>query len=170
MATNNAVNNVLSGSTGTGNFVGSTSPSITTANLIGTSTNNNAAAGSVGELISSVIASASPVSLTDSTPANVTSISLTAGDWDVFGNVSFAVGGTCTGLFGWSSDTSATAPNASLYNGISLGVGAIGSSGLSIPTLRYSLSGTTTIYLSVNALFSTSTVGAFGGIYARRRR
>ncbi|MDP2325295.1 MAG: hypothetical protein Q8N51_14890, partial [Gammaproteobacteria bacterium] len=60
----------------------------------GTNTNDAAAAGYIGELIGSTIASGSAVSLTTATNANVTSISLTAGDWDVWGAITYNHGGS----------------------------------------------------------------------------
>ncbi len=148
-----------------------TIPSITfntTSGLIGTTTNNNAAAGSVGEFISSLVLNSSPVGLSNNTPGNITSISLTAGDWDVWGNLFFTIGGTCSFLVGWVSSTSSTQPDASLSNVLS-GT-AVTNSGFSVPQLRFSLASTTTIYLSATAVFSSSTVSAAGGIYARRVR
>jgi len=161
-----------------GNTVGAglTMPSITfnsTSGVIGTATNNNAAAGSVGETISSVIANASPVTMTSNSATNLTSINLTAGDWDVWGNISFLSFGTNpAGLFGWVSSSSATAPDNSLLSGPSYTVGQTFSSpyGFAVPQLRFSLSTTTTIYISA-FLSNTSGDGtACGGIYARRRR
>jgi hypothetical protein len=185
MTTNNAVNVGLSGSTGTGSFVGSTSPSLTTPNIgaatassmtfnpttsgiVGTTTNNDAAAGKVGEFISSVIPFASAVSLTTGTDANMTSISLTAGDWDVWGNVTFTPAGTITAYTAWISSSSASLPDRSLYcrdqaSGLTSVVG------ICVPQLRFSLSGTTTIYISATSTFS-STLTMCGGIYARRVR
>ncbi len=137
--------------------------------IVGTSTNSNAAASYVGEFVSSIIASGSAISLTTATAANVTSISLTAGDWDVWGNVSTAIGGAATGTAAWVSSTSATLPDFSLYAAVESNT-AIAASGLCCPQQRFSLSGTTTIYLSTQSTFSTSTATACGGIYARRVR
>jgi hypothetical protein len=137
-------------------------------NIVGTTTNNNAAAGSVGEFVSSVIASGSAVSYSTGTPKDMTSISLTAGDWNVWGNIFFIVGGAMTASNGWISATSATLPDLSLAVGIN--VTGLGSSGFAVPMQRFSLSGTTTIYISAQFTFSTSTVTACGGIYARRVR
>lgn len=186
MATNNAVNVGLSGATGTGSFVGSTSPTLVTPTLgaaaattlifspstngiIGTTTNDSASAGYVGQFISSVIAFASAVSLTNDTNKDVTSISLTAGDWDVWGNVYIVSAGNMDNTKVWSSSTSATLPDQSLFNTIQNNTAFFTSAAQSIPYHRYSLSGTTTIYLSCWADF-TSTATACGGIYARRAR
>ncbi len=147
-----------------------------TSGVIGTTTNDNAAAGSVGELISSVIAQASATSLANATPKNITTISLTAGDWDVWGNVSFIPGATTniTALSGWISSTNASLPDGSLYvqhqYGSSGVVTNVNVTGFCVPQLRFSLSGTTTIYLSVSQNFTLSTLTGCGGIYARRVR
>ena len=193
MSTVNSVDVPLSGSTGTGNFVGTTSPTLvtptigaatatsvgfspTTGGIVGTTTNDNTDAGNVGESIVSAVDTPG-ISLTNNTAADITSISLTAGDWDVWGNVVLIFGATtnCTTYGMWSSATSATVPDVTLSCNISTSVagivpGAITGCGNSIPPLRYSLSGTTTIYLSVKAAFSISTLAAFGVIQARRAR
>jgi hypothetical protein len=185
MATNNSVNTSLSGQTGTGNFVGSTSSTLvtpilgaatatslafipSTGGIIGTATNDNAASGDVGQFISSVISSGSPVSYSTATPKDLTFISLPAGDWDVWGNIFFNVGGVMTASNGWISSTSATLPDTSLIVGIN--ISGLGSSGFFVPQLRFSLPATTPIYISAQFSFSTSTVTAVGGIYARRVR
>jgi len=192
MTTNNIVNTSLSGQTGTGSFVGSTSPTLVTPTLgaanatsisfssttgiVGTTTNNNAAAGSVGELISSSVATPG-TSLTSTVSADVTSILLTAGDWDVWGIVNCAVGGTTTTsrVSGWISSTSATpptAPNNGAYAYMDLSAAA----NTGEPTyfyvgqIRFSISGNTTVYLSANCVFAVSTMSAFGFIGARRVR
>lgn len=187
MATNNAVNVGLSGSTGSGNFVGSTSAvlvtptlgaatatsvsfSPTTGGIIGTTTNDNAGAGKVGEFISSSVVSGSATSISNNTATNLTSISLTAGDWDVFGNITF-IGGSnnlTTGV-AWISSTSATLPDSSLYGGIDTGF-TITNVSVNAPMLRFSLSGTTTIYISGFVKFGAGSCVQCGNIFARRVR
>lgn len=147
---------------------GSVTFSPTTKGIVGTTTNNNAAAGYVGEFVSSVVAFASSVSCTNNTARDITSISLTSGDWDVQGNILFAMSGDFTGAEGWSSSTSATLPDPSLY--VQAFPGTNSQNGITIPYKRYSLSGTTTVYLSCEVQFSTGTATACGGIYARRVR
>jgi hypothetical protein len=133
----------------------------------GITSGSTAASGVVGEFISSVVLSTSAISLTSSAPKNITSIALSAGDWDVFGNYN-VLGITTTTSLGWSSITSATIPDAALY---STGgpFETSGGSAAVIPTMRYNVSIPTTVFLSVNAIF-TSGGSACGGIYARRRR
>lgn len=141
----------------------------------GTNTNNNAAAGDVGEYIESTIAVGSAVSLTTGVTANVTSISLTAGDWDVFGVVIMDSGATTnvTRVAAGTSSTSATADiTKGYYSHIHSGYVPGGGQFRAMPlnTSRFSLSGTTTIYLVALANFTVSTCTAYGTISARRVR
>lgn len=148
----------------------------TTGGIVGTTTNDNAAAGKVGEFISSVILQAGAISVASGGAHNLTSISLTAGDWDVYGNITFipAASTNATLLAVWTSATSATAPDPALfaenyYGAAGLVVGG-GFPGRNAPYQRYSLSTTTTIYISAFPIFSVSTMTMCGGIYARRVR
>lgn len=165
-----------------GNTVGAglTMPSITfnsTTGIIGTTTNDAAAAGSVGEYVTSAVTS--PAGISNNTATNITSISLTAGDWDVWGNITFDTASTTVvnQYLGWISSSSATLPadnsTISRQNWGSTGISYIGT-GVPASTVvsarRFSLSGTTTIYLSGFATFTTSTTNTVGFISARRRR
>lgn len=143
-----------------------------TSGIVGTTTNNNAAAGSVGEYISSNVASGSAVSLTSTVSANVTSISLTAGDWDVSGNVWISEGGALTILQGAINTTSATLPTdpgGGAYARINSNFTGSTTQGIFVGMTRLSLSGTTTVYLVINATFGVSASG-YGFIGARRVR
>ncbi len=167
MATGNIINNTSGVTT-----VTSLTFNPTTNGIVGTSTNNNASAGYVGEFISSVIPFASSVAVIVNTSTDITSISLTAGDWEVYGNVNqTTVPTNNTQLLGWSSTTSATLPDSSLYNNISLASALLTTStGISIPTRRYSLSGTTTVYLTAYQVGTAGSGTVCGAIYARRIR
>lgn len=165
-----------------GNTVGAglTMPSITfntTSGIIGTTTNDAAAALSVGEYVTSAVTSPAGISL--NTATNVTSISLTAGDWDVWGNITFDTASTTVlnQVLGWISSTSASLPadNSTIarLNWGSTGISFVGTgvpASTAIVPRRFSLSGTTTIYLSGFATFSTSTANTVGFISARRVR
>lgn len=143
-----------------------------TGGIIATTTNNDASAGSVGEAISSLVAVGSPVSLTTNTGTNVTSISLTAGDWDVSGNVNLTEGtATVTGASAGITSTSATVPTngSEVYSGVQVTL-LSGTDSITLPPKRFSLSGTTTVYLVAKSTFSAGTVDAFGSILARRVR
>lgn len=141
----------------------------------GTNTNNNAAAGDVGEYIESTIAVGSAVSLTTGVVANITSISLTAGDWDVSGVIIMDSGATTnvTRVSAGTSSTSATADTTKgyyshIHSGYVPGSGQFRA--MPLNTSRFSLSGTTTIYLVALANFTVSTCTAYGTISARRVR
>jgi len=137
---------------------------------VGTTSAGNATAGDIGEVMTSNIPIASKVSVSNNTAKNVTSLSLTAGDWDVYGNVTFTIGGSCTVIIAWTSTTSATLPDNSLW-AAQVDAGGVGNnSALVAPILRVNVNTTTTVYLGAYATFSTSTVDASGTIYARRVR
>lgn len=153
------------------NVGGSVTPS-QAGGIVGTTANNNASAGSVGEYTESLVAVGSPVSLTTSTAANITSISLGAGDWDISGNVNFSAStATVTGTAGGISSTSATLPTdgTEVYSGVQVTLLSETDS-VTVPSRRFSLSTTTTIYLVGKSTFSAGSVGGFGSLSARRRR
>jgi hypothetical protein len=140
----------------------------------GTTTNDNATTGYVGEYVSATLAYASRVTLTNSTSADVISISLTTGDWDVSGIVGYNADSTSTITYLASaiSQTSASFPSFGQYaqhmtnlTGVNAAVGDINS-----PTVRFSLSSTTTVYLVARAYFSAGVMKAYGQIRARRVR
>jgi hypothetical protein len=185
MTTNNSVNSGLSGTTGTGNFVGSTSPTLitpilgaatatslafspTTGGIIGTTAADNATAGDVGEYISSQILFANRITFTSGTPTDLTSITLSAGDWSVGGI--FAANSTTalTVLNCWTNTTSATEPDFSLTTSVSP-VATSQVLKLPVTTFRYNVSGSTIVYLS-GTITGTATLAAYGYIWARRMR
>lgn len=153
-----------------GTLITSSQPTINQPNIVGTTTNDNAAAGSVGEFISSVISGGASVACATGTARNVTSINLTPGDWDVWGNVSSIVSISMSQFIAWSSTTSATVPDVSLYTGIQFNPATSVNNQINVPYQRISISVLTTIYLSCRATFTSGTVRAAGGIYARRVR
>lgn len=142
--------------------------------VVGTATNDNAAAGNIGEFVT---ATSGWTGLTAGAASDLTSISLTAGDWEVMGSVVFT-GDTSTvvqQLIGWASSTSATLAsdedrNTMGYSSTGLTVFTGGNVAFNIPTLRFSLPSTTTVYLSVYTNFSVSTLNSLGKISARRMR
>ena len=141
---------------------------------VGTITNDNAPAGAVGEYITATLASGSAVALTTAVTANVTSISLTPGDWDVAGIVDYTPGAT-TSISSWAQGSSTTTavlgPQDSFSKtALAAEVPTAVSYGEVIPTVRYSLAVTTTIFLVTQAAFTLSTLSAYGTIRARRVR
>jgi hypothetical protein len=129
----------------------------------GTTTNDSAAAGYVGEYVASTIAYGSAVTTgVAGTNTSITSISLTAGDWDVSGVFTFEGTGTTSTLnfamAGGASSVSigATTQGVAIITPLNSGMWTIASNGFAIPTLRWSVSTTTTVYL-------VARVGATGG-------
>lgn len=146
-----------------------------TSGITGTTTNNNANAGAIGEYISSTIATGASVTLTTNVTSNITSISLTAGDWDVTGAVDFTFGATTsyTNLIGSVSTTTGTigAQDSKFDFETPAAVPTAGAdSTFSLPVVRFSLSGTTTVFLVAQGTFTVSTLKAYGTIRARRIR
>jgi hypothetical protein len=142
--------------------------------IVGTTTNNSANAGSVGEYMT---ASATASSTGTGKYFDIASLNLTAGDWDVSGVVQFSSAGAT-----WSRATAgigtATGDNgAGMVSGDTQTDEIFASSSttptavsMSLPAVRKSLSGTTTIYLKGYSVFSAGTPSATGRISARRVR
>lgn len=138
-----------------------------TGGYVGTATNDSADAGEVGEYITAN----NSIFLTNGVMANVTSISLTAGDWDVTGMMSFGYdAATVTDVLAGTSSTSAFLITANSAGGLRQFTTVTGSDAFALPTVRFSLSTTTTIYLPAYASFSAGSVTATGVIRARRIR
>lgn len=191
MATNNQVNVGLSGANGTGNFAGSTSATFVTPTLgaatgtsisftatngiIGVTGASNAAAGYVGEFASQSVLVGSAVSLTSGVGSNIASLSLTAGDWDVYGSLFFSPGAgtTSPSLTMGIGIVSATRPTAGSDNNNSIAQLTFAANSwmsLHAGRARFSLSGTTTVYMSADPTFAVSTMDAYGFLSARRIR
>jgi hypothetical protein len=139
--------------------------------IVGVTNGSDAAAGIVGEYLS--VAQATPVPMTSGVVTNICTLSLTAGDWDAQGDFGGLVSPSDSGVFmaAGLSTTSATFPvtavsafSEGLYD-FSSGGAFTGISGLRV---RFSLSGTTTIYL-VARINDTGASGV-GQIQARRVR
>jgi hypothetical protein len=156
-----------------------TAPSITfstTSGIIGTTTNNNAPTGSVGEYLTTS-SSAVTTSVTSSTATNILSLSLTAGDWNVWGTVTYFGGAsTVVALIdSWVSTLSATRPVSEFRQSFLFAAGFTpygigGPLSINAPIARISLASTTTVYLQAYSIFTVSTTTAGGAIYARRER
>lgn len=145
----------------------------------GTATNNNAALGFVGEYKES--ADAGTVNMTNNTYQDYQSLSLTAGDWDVQGTVDFFMN-SASGIQTIIAGLSTTSGNSG--TGITVGLTCVREEGgagtiamnsaqyrdYTTPMVRFSLSGTTTIYLKTYTSRSGSgTIQAIHG-YMRARR
>jgi hypothetical protein len=152
------------------------------AALLGTGTNDNAAAGHLGEYITSTVAAGGAVALATGATSNVTSIVLTAGDWDVSGVVDYTFGATTsyTSIQAGISLTSATLAGQAGGGGLGTDPNSAFATPAQVPTalpfsleagpVRVSIAATTTVYLVTNAVFTVSTLSAFGTIRARRVR
>lgn len=123
--------------------------------------------GYAGEELESVVSSGAPVALTNNTNANVTSLSLSAGNWMVFGNISYVnPTGTNSFAIGWISTTSATGVDASLFVQTT-SILTNGNDGFTVPTRYFKSSSSFTAYLSTISGF-TGNLSACGGLYAIR--
>ena len=127
----------------------------------GVTDGSDAAAGMVGEYLT---ASGSGVGLTNNVMTTVATLTLTAGDWDVYGVVTFHLTGATTthyaaGLDGtFGTEIIATVPAGS------------GVWQLQAGTVRRNVTGTTAVLLQGLCGFSAGSVSADGTIRARRMR
>lgn len=160
---------------------GSIAPS-QTAGIVATTTNNRASAGAVGDFACAQVTnggsptgcgtnSSTPVSLTSNTPANVTSVSLGPGEWKCTASIAFNNGGTTvtTQSTGSISTTSATMDSLQFANYSPPNTAGLNPAFV-VPARDLLLSATTTVYLVVNNVFSTSTSAVFGRIECQRPR
>lgn len=194
MATNNQINISRGGApTGTGSYAGTVSPTFVTPTigaatatsinfgasgtdgLKGVTSGSNAASGYVGEYKSASVLVGSAVPLTTATPANVVTLSLEAGDWDVSGTciVNPTGGSTVTSQFTSLNTTSVThATDATGNHNVRRLESTTSGTILENGVCRFSLSGTTTIYLVCTATITGGAVTAtsWGFIGARRAR
>jgi len=142
--------------------------------LPGVTDGSDADAGDLGEFVSDYLDGPSRISVVVSTDTDVVSITLEAGDWDVEAIASFYL--TKLTVFGaacYFSDVSATSPGSDgseAYTAFEPSAGANYITSATLTRKRYSLVGTTTIYLVVNANYAGTKCEVFGGITARRIR
>jgi len=139
--------------------------------IVGTNTNDDAAAGVVGEYVTAALGSGSATSFSSGVPKTITSISLTAGDWDVSGVVGTIISGGATMVFFAGGPSGTT----NVFDGPEYSVFAFnfsipGDTRTNIPTRRFSVASTTTIYLIGQANFSSGSISGWGSISARRVR
>ena len=134
----------------------------------GNNTNTAPPAGFIGEnIVSTVIPTT--VTLSTSVIANVTSINLTAGIWDLTGQVAFNGNVTGTAFVGSIVTTTATRGTDG-DNEVETGTAPTydANSCVTIPTVRLTLSSTTTVYLTADAAFTAGTCKVGGKISATR--
>lgn len=139
----------------------------TTKGIVGTTTNDDAAASYVGEFMNSDV---NTVAITTATDTDVTSLSLTAGDWDVWGNILTEPAATTTQTIVSCGITTTSATMPSNYSISAATFAASTAKSENAPTVRMSLSATTTVYLVANVTYATSTLTIAGSLNARRVR
>lgn len=170
-------NYIVSGTnTGTG-YVGVNSDIVLSSVVQGTAAVGNAPTGYLGEIISNYVVSGAAVTVSSGTVTNITSISLTAGDWDVEGNINWAVAAntvvTVGNLFGGINTTSATIPTdgTACYTPFPAATYAAGVQSVTLPRKRINVGTTTTVYLvSSGPVFTGGAISGYGGLSARRVR
>jgi len=137
------------------------------ASLTGVTNATNAPSGQIGEVITN---QATGVALTSGSVANLTSVSLTPGDWDVSGTILLSnTGSNIVVSFGGLNTTSATMPAFPNLMRIET-VNGTTSLHNTVPSVRFNISATTTIYLIGQANSSAGTNTGSGFIRARRVR
>lgn len=148
---------------------------ITPAGVMGINNSSTSpSAGVIGELIVASVLFATPTALVSTTPNSIASIVLTPGVWDVNGFVGFVTDAlsNITELLGGIAGIIATLnKDSGLYHHTFSGgtVPGAGSSFQSaLPQRTFAVTVNTTMYLTVEAIFSAGTVGSYGRIYARR--
>lgn len=124
--------------------------------------------------VESTVLAGSAVSLTTAVSADVTTITLTAGEWDVYGNVGYIsnTGTLATVLSCGISTESATLPNLPNEGGsaqfaLDFSAGLL-TNVLPVGRRRINIAADTDIYLVAKAIFTVSTMSAYGYIGARR--
>jgi hypothetical protein len=124
-----------------------------------------------GSAISTSVLSGGAVALTVSaTVYQVAALVLPAGTWDVDGFIGF-LPDTATSITGLSGSSSIVTAQLVSGQGFTHRLAAIvpGINAIELPlaTVRYALPNGGTVYLNASALFTVSTVGAYGRIQAR---
>ncbi len=150
--------------------------------LPGSLTSDAATAGNVGEFLSTTRTVASALNVTTDVATTVASLSLSAGDWNVWSVIGFT-GGVTTKVFYMAGSVSATTAVLSTTVGEGSSLPGFGLSAFTTSTttiavtpavpvgpVRKSLSGTTSIFLTAQMGYTTSTAAAWGSISARRVR
>lgn len=135
-----------------------------------------ATAGNIGEIATNSLVSGSATALTTDIAKTIISVSLTAGEWDVSGTCYFTIAGTTTLKYALCSQSiinNSLDNAAGNYSGQefgSTGIALAESTGLAVtsPTVRRSLSGTTTVYMVAQSGFGVSTNAGWGAIRATR--
>lgn len=138
--------------------------------LHGTNTSNSAGAGYIGEYVEGT--GSGVASFSSGVTKNIASISLTAGDWDVTA-ITLVNNSAVTGTKWETSIVSSSAGSGTVGDTLAasptMPTAAVGTT-LTIPTKRFSLASTTTIYDTAAITFTVGTPTMEGRISARRVR
>lgn len=139
------------------------------AGIKGTTTNDTVNAGGIGE---NLTGSTSGTSVTNNTATNCTSVSLTAGNWLVWGVVSFAPNASTTvsQIVSGISTTSATLGATGTFTSLAATLTTAAAQSQATPAVTLKLASTTTVYLIGQSQFATSTMTCSGNISALRIR
>jgi hypothetical protein len=140
--------------------------------LLGEASNGNAASGEVGELIEYSLGSTSLTSA--AATVNLANGAFSGGDWDIFGFIHInAAGATSLSNYTFSLSTTSATHNTALLDRFIQYRNAGGHSDPiiteAIGPFRLSVSGSTTVYLTASASFS-STLSVASKIRGRRMR
>ena len=155
---------------------------VNASGLKGDTSGSAKAAGYVGEVLASTLGRASALTLSTGVAKTLTSIPVTAGTWLITGGVGIASGATTslTDFVGAVSKTTNATSGASFQLAPSAGevrvefqAGTIGmASGsdicLTVPSYTYRVTSNTTLYLTVETVFTSSAPSAYGFIQAVR--
>lgn len=163
-------------SAGTGNVMKVSGVTVSAGQFPGETTTGSATAGNIGEYLETTLAIGSALSTVSATPKTIVSRSLTAGDWDVSGVLYFAPANT-TSVTNMQGSISLVDNTLDVSNGrfIAVPMGTIIGTGsasyaVAFPPCRISIASTTTVYLVQDAVYTVSTLTAYGIIRARRAR
>lgn len=139
-----------------------------TGGLVGVTSGAAAPAGTVGEFIT---ANASGVAVLTGTNTQLLVQSLTAGDWDVWGWVTFAslTVGSASVLAGAITLSTATMGTQSTFLNLAAGT-ILAATQVAINPQRFNFAATTNVFLNGRADFASGTASLTAVLNARRRR
>ncbi len=131
------------------------------------------AAGQIGQAVTADVLAADEVSLVTNTAKTVVSVSLPAGDWDIFGVVTYDPAATTSITYLSQSISAATNTHGTNKNRKALASAAVVPGATNVPIMdtpvaRVNISAPTTYYLVATATFTVDTLKAYGSILARR--
>ena len=127
----------------------------------GVTDGSDAAAGMVGEYLT---ASGSGVGLTNNVMTTVATLNLTAGDWNVYGGVTFNITSAASSHYGAGVDTLGQTMIATIPTGSGTWMLSAGA------PVRRNVTAPTMVNLVAQAGFTSGSVSADGTISARRMR